>query len=128
MSGEPQDKGHAVAVQRALDAYSRARGGFADRQTATMYLLESLERDWNRLVERDGETPGDDVPTFGQMVRAAGRMAKAGEGPVSTDVITLSRADAEKVFCAMCGLGKRAPEVVAVRDRIQSFLEMEMKG
>lgn len=72
---EPEDKGHAVAVQRALDAYSRARGGYIDRQTAYMYLLESMERDWNRLAKRDGETTGENVPSFEQMVRAAARMA-----------------------------------------------------
>lgn len=78
MSREPVDKGNRVAVQRALDAFNRARGSmFIDRQTAYMYLLEALQRDWDRIADRDRnpEFP-DDVPTFEQLARAAARMAK----------------------------------------------------
>lgn len=75
---EPPDKGHKIAVQRALDAYARARGGYIDRQTAMMYLLESLERDWNtgrdREIKQGAATFA--VPTFEQLSRAAARMAK----------------------------------------------------
>ena len=75
---EPQDKGHAVAVQRALDAYARARGGYIDRETAMIYLLESLQRDWTAIRDKElkrGTSP-DLIPTFEVLSRAASRLAQ----------------------------------------------------
>jgi len=75
---EPQDKGHKIAVQRALDAYARARGGYHDRETAMIYLLESLERDWTAGREKEITKYGTDpnlIPTFEQCARAATRIA-----------------------------------------------------
>jgi hypothetical protein len=72
------DKGNTIAVQRALDAFNRARGGFVDRQTAMIYLLEALERDWNRLRSKEislNSNNLDIIPTFEQLARAASRLA-----------------------------------------------------
>jgi hypothetical protein len=73
-----QDKGNKVAVQRALDAYNRARAGYPDRETAVIYLLEGLERDWTEIRDKEIKrgTTADLIPTFDQLARAASRMAK----------------------------------------------------
>lgn len=75
---EPTDKGNKVAVQRALDAFCRARGSaFVDRQTAIMYLLEGLEEDWTRIRDKavaQNPNDADTIPNFGQLARGASRM------------------------------------------------------
>jgi hypothetical protein len=76
--GEPIDKGNKIAVQRALDAFCRARGsGFIDRQTAMIFLLEALEEDWTRVRAKSIAVNPNDVdalPNFPQLARAAARM------------------------------------------------------
>lgn len=75
---EPKDRGPRVGAQRALDAFARARGGYSDRQTAMIYLLEALELDWTAIRDRDIERNPNDaepLPTFAQLARAAGRLA-----------------------------------------------------
>lgn len=73
------DKGIKIAVQRALDAFNRARGGYTDRETAMFYLLEALESDWVRATK--GLEPP--APTFVQIARAACPSLKTSGGSKS---------------------------------------------
>jgi hypothetical protein len=80
----PVDKGNKVAVQRALDAFCRARGtNFLDRPSAIMHLLEALEEDWTAIRSKalkDAPADGESLPDYGQLSRAARRLYQVNVG------------------------------------------------
>lgn len=70
-----KDKGHAIAIYRALSAYSRSRGGYIDYQTALIYMLESMCRIWDLHEEKQKKHGNENVASFDMLYKAARKMA-----------------------------------------------------